>query len=367
MNTLKFAFIITLLFVTNIFAENQYKLEVFVDGLDHPWSLAELPNGEFLLTELPGNLKLISKDGSKITQIKNIPKVLFRGQGGLSDIVLHPDYPENGWIYFSYSKYVDENRDLNTLFVDRAKLKDFRLVDIENIFIAKANRKAPAHFGAKLLFLKDGTLIITSGDGFDYREQAQSLDNHFGKILRINDDGSIPADNPYVNSPNVLPEIWSFGNRNPQGIFQDKDGVIYENEHGPKGGDELNILEPGRNYGWPAITHGIDYSGALISPFKEKKGMEQPLYFWTPSIAPSGMTIYEKNLFSNWTDKIFISNLVDKNIRMLTLDENKNVIKEEKLFSEIGKRIRNVITLSSGELMVITDKANAELIKVKKL
>lgn len=369
MNILKLS-LISLLFSFlsfNTFGEKQYNLEVFVDGLDHPWSLVELSSGEFLLTELPGNLKLISQDGSSITEIANVPEVLFRGQGGLSDIVLHPNYKDNGWIYYSYSAYIDDQKELNTLFVDRAKIEDFKLVSIENIFIAKANRKAPAHFGAKLFFLEDGTLMITSGDGFDYRESAQFLNNHFGKVLRINDDGSIPSNNPFLNIPGALPEIWSYGIRNPQGIFQDKNGLIYENEHGPRGGDELNILKPGVNYGWPAITHGIDYSGALISPFKEMEGMEQPLYYWTPSIAPSGMTIYEKDLFPEWKDKIMISNLVYKDVRILALNEKKEVIKEEILFKEIGKRIRNIITLSNGELMLITDKKNAQLIKVKKI
>ena len=201
----------------------------------------------------------------------------------------------------------------------------------------------------------------------DSREAAQSLDNHFGKVLRINDDGSIPLDNPFIKTPGALPEIWSFGIRNPQGIFQIKDGTIFENEHGPRGGDELNILKPGINYGWPAITHGIDYSGALISPFKEKEGMEQPLYYWTPSIAPSGMIVYEEDLFSEWKNNIFVSNLVYKDVRMLSLDENKEVINEKILFKEVGKRIRNIITLSNGELVLITDKKDGQLIKVKKI
>ena len=367
MNFLKIFFISIFTLSLNIFGERNYDLEILVDGLDHPWSLAELPSGEYLLTELPGNLKLISKDGSKITQISNVPKVLFRGQGGLSDIVLHPEYKKNGWIYFSYSAFIDEKKKLNTLFVDRAKIENFKLTAIENIFQAKAERNAPAHFGAKLFFLDDGTLMITSGDGFDFRESAQFLDNHFGKVLRINDDGSIPEDNPFVNVSGALPEIWSYGIRNPQGIFQDKDGLVYENEHGPRGGDELNILKPGLNYGWPAITHGIDYSGALISPFKEKEGMEQPIYYWTPSIAPSGMTIYEKDLFPEWKDKIFISNLVYQDVRLLELNENKEVISEEILFKEVGKRIRNIITLSNGELMIITDKKDGQLIKVNKI
>ena len=367
MNNFPFFSFIVLFLTLNVFGEENYELEVFVDNLDHPWSLVELSSGDLLLTELPGKLKLISSDGLTITEIRNVPDVLFRGQGGLSDITLHPDFDNNGWIYFSYSAFVDDRKELNTLFVDRAKIKGSELVSIQNIFKAQALRKAPAHFGAKLFFLKDGSLMITSGDGFDHREAAQSLDNHFGKVLRINDDGSIPLDNPFINTPGALPEIWSFGIRNPQGIFQTEDGTIFENEHGPRGGDELNILKPGLNYGWPAITHGIDYSGALISPFKEKEGMEQPLYYWTPSIAPSGMIVYEKDLFLEWKNNIFVSNLVYKDVRMLSLDENKEVINEKILFKEVGKRIRNIITLSNGELMLITDKNEGQLIKVKKI
>ena len=367
MNNFSFLSFMVLFLTLNVFGEEKYELEVFVENLDHPWSLVELSSGDLLLTELPGKLKLISSDGLTITEIRNVPDVLFRGQGGLSDITLHPDFDNNGWIYFSYSAFVDDRKELNTLFVDRAKIKGSELVSIQNIFKAQAFRKAPAHFGAKLFFLKDGSLMITSGDGFDHREAAQSLDNHFGKVLRINDDGSIPLDNPFIKTPGALPEIWSFGIRNPQGIFQTEDGTIFENEHGPRGGDELNILKPGLNYGWPAITHGIDYSGALISPFKEKEGMEQPLYYWTPSIAPSGMMVYEEDLFSEWKNNIFVSNLVYKDVRMLSLDENKEVINEKILFKEVGKRIRNIIILSNGELMLITDKKDGQLIKVKKI
>lgn len=347
--------------------EKSYSLEVIADNLDHPWSAVSLPNGDILVTELPGNIKLIPADGTEIISIKNVPKVLYAGQGGLSDIALHPEYNKNGWIYFSYSYYSNEQTKSNTLFVDRAKITNNSLVDRENIFKAKADRKPPVHFGAKLLFLKDHSLLITSGDGFDYREQAQKLDNHFGKIVRVLDDGKIPQDNPFVNTPNALPDIWAYGVRNPQGLYVNKKQEVFENEHGPRGGDELNIINPGLNYGWPAITYGIDYSGAKISPFQEKEGMEQPLHYWDPSIAPSGMIIYEKDLFPIWKNKVFISSLVFSDVRMLTLDNDYKVIKEDILFEEIGKRIRNVLTLPSGEILLITDKKNGQLIKVKKI
>ena len=363
-----FQFFISLIFFSSTFLAEKdiYELEVIAENLDHPWSAVSLPSGDILVTELPGNIKLISLEQSKVINIKNVPEVLFAGQGGLSDITIHPDYNQNGWIYFSYSAYSNNNSDSNTLFVDRARIKNNSLIDLENIFKAKADRKAPVHFGAKLLFLKDKSLLITSGDGFDFRELAQSLDNHFGKIIRVLDDGQIPEDNPFFDDPDALSDIWAYGVRNPQGIYLDQNDIVFENEHGPRGGDELNIIEPGLNYGWPAITYGIDYIGALISPFTEKSGMEQPMHYWTPSIAPSGMTIYEKNLFPEWKDKIFISSLVFSDVRMLTLNEKNIVIEEKKLFKEIGKRIRNVLTLPSGELLLITDKKNGQLIKVKR-
>ena len=212
-----------------------------------------------------------------------------------------------------------------------------------------------------MAFLPDGTLLITSGDGFNYREQAQYLDNHFGKIIRINTDGSIPEDNPFITTEGAKPEIWSYGHRNLQGIIL-KDGVVYENEHGPMGGDELNIAESGKNYGWPAITYGKDYSGATISPFTEKEGMEQPIKYWVPSIAPSGMAHYAGTLFSEWTDSIFVSALVPGDVRRLKV-KGSNVLEEEILFSDLG-RIRDVATSPDGSIILATDGPNGKLIRV---
>ena len=210
--------------------------------------------------------------------------------------------------------------------------------------------------------MADGRLLVTSGDGFNYREQAQDLDNHFGKILRINDDGSTPMDNPFVNTPGALPEIWSYGHRNLQGLAIRGDGTVFEHEHGPKGGDELNIIEPGKNYGWPAITYGIDYSGAIISPFTEQPGMEQPIKYWVPSIALSGMALYEADMFPSWKGNLFISAMKPGDLRRLELDGG-NVVNEEILFSELG-RIRNVITAPDGSLILATDGAEGKIIRV---
>ena len=211
-------------------------------------------------------------------------------------------------------------------------------------------------------FLKDNSLLITSGDGFDYRESAQKLDNHFGKIIRIKDNGDIPSNNPFFGSSG-LEDIFSYGHRNMQGLVVLEDGTIIEHEHGPRGGDEINLIEPGRNYGWPAITYGIDYSGALISPFKKMKGMEQPIHYWTPSIAPSGMMFYKGNKFPKWKDSFFISALVPGDVRRVEILDNATIT-EEILFSELNSRIRNIIESPTGEIYLITDKSNAKLIKV---
>ena len=247
--------------------------------------------------------------------------------------------------------------------VVRGKLEGQSLTNVETIFRASPSRKTANHYGAKMVFLKDGTLLITSGDGFSYREEAQKLDNHFGKVIRVNDDGSIPADNPFVSTPGAKPEIWSYGHRNLQGIVINSDGsVVYEHEHGPRGGDELNIVQKGKNYGWPAITYGIDYSGALISPFKEKEGMEQPIKYWVPSIAPSGMTFYDGDLFPAWKGNLFISALVPGDVRRVSI-EGGIAVDEETLFDTLG-RIRNVVSAPDGSLVLATDSPKGKLIRV---
>ena len=353
----KILFLLILL-SSNLFS--YYKLETVIDNLDYPWGLAFISENTILVTELPGKIKKIDLEKGEIIEIDNVPNVLFRGQGGLSGIILHPDYADNGWIYISYSALLDDGQ--NTLFVDRIKIKNNSIFDRKNVFKAKAFRSPPVHYGAKMAFLEDKTLLITSGDGFDYRELAQNLDNHFGKIIRIKDDGEIPSDNPFFGTSN-LEDIYSYGHRNMQGLVVLKDGRIIEHEHGPRGGDEINLIKPGNNYGWPAITYGIDYSGALISPFKKMDGMEQPLFYWTPSIAPSGMMFYEGDKFPKWKNSLFISALVPGDVRRIEFSESGN-LKEEILFSELKSRIRNIIESPSGDIYFITDKANAKLFKV---
>ena len=342
---------------------NGYKLETIVEGLDHPWGVTFISNEEILVTELSGQLRLV-KDGVLLKEpIDGVPEVLFAGQGGLSEVILHPNFKENSYIYLSFSETDSSNKKLNTLRVIRARLEDGSLKEIKTIFKASPYRETAAHYGARLVFLFDGTLLITLGDAFNHREQAQKLDNHYGKIVRLNDDGSIPKDNPFLSSPGALPEIWSYGHRNLQGIVLSPDGkIIYEHEHGPMGGDELNIIEPGKNYGWPAITYGLDYSGAIISPFKKKDGMEQPVKYWVPSIAPSGMTFYDGDLFPDWGNSLFISALVPGDIRRLSVDGDK-ILSEEILFDTEG-RIRNIVSAPDGTLVIATDGPNGKLLRV---
>ena len=332
-------------------AEKNYELITLTNQLDRPWSLGFLPNGDILISELTGNLKIYSNKGILSESLSGLPEILVKSQGGLSDIAIHPNFTQNKLIFLSFS--IKSNRG-NTLQVVRARLENESLIDVEVIFTAEAFRSTSAHFGARLLFLKDNTLLISSGDGFNHREEAQSLDNHFGKIIRINDDGSIPFDNPFVGREDVLPEIWTYGHRNQQGLVIDSDGFVYSHEHGPRGGDELNAINPGKNYGWPSITYGIDYNGSIISPFKRKDGMEQPLKYWVPSIAPSDMTFYNKTLFPDWTGNLFISALSPGDVRRVVLNDNQ-FVSEEVMFSEIKSRIRSIKVSPDGGLILLTD------------
>jgi glucose/arabinose dehydrogenase len=309
---------------------------------------------------MPGKLKIASLSDKSITNINNVPSVQYGGQGGLSEVVLDPDFKSNNMIYFSYS--AKDKNGKSTLFLSSAELKENSLVNSKVIFEAKAPRRSPVHLAAKIAFLDDGTILLASGDGFDHREQAQTLDNHFGKIIRINKDGSVPSDNPFINTKNALPEIYSYGHRNMQGLVVTSSGDIYEHEHGPRGGDEMNLVEPALNYGWPAITYGIDYSGAIISPFTEKEGMEQPLLHWTPSIAPSDMIYYEGNIYPELKNSFLVTALVSKDVKKVTFKDKINT--QESLFSELDIRLRNIQSSPDGIIYLLTDGPKGKLIKV---
>jgi glucose/arabinose dehydrogenase len=327
-----------------------YRLEIWADELHLPWSLSFLPDGSALVTELGGQLKHISGPASSghrsATLIENVPAVYFAGQGGLFDVLLHPDFKDTNWVYLSFAK---GSRRENGTAVARARLVGNRLEDVQIVFQNFTPKDTAVHYGGRMAFLADDTLLLTTGDGFDFREAAQDVSSGLGKVLRMNDDGSPAGNNPFPESPYV----YSFGHRNPQGLTVSKSGVVWLHEHGPKGGDELNRIQPATNYGWPAITFGLDYSGAIISPYTEWEGMAQPEHYWVPSIAPSGLTVYEGALFPEWKGDLFIGALVNKEVRRLDISGGK-VIAEESLFSELGVRIRDVRAGPDGALYILT-------------
>jgi len=325
-----------------------YRLETWAEGLVLPWSIAFLPDGSALVTELGGQLRRLDATGTVSEPIENVPAVYFAGQGGLFDVLPHPDFSRNQLIYLSYAQGRMKN---NGTAIARARLVDNHLEEVEVIFRNFTRKDTAVHYGGRMAFLADGTLLLTTGDGFDYRESAQDVTSGLGKLIRINDDGSAAQGNPFPESPYV----YSYGMRNQQGLAVSRSGVIWLHEHGPRGGDELNRIEPGVNYGWPAITFGKDYNGAVISPYTEWEGMAQPVHYWVPSIAPSGLTIYEGNLFPEWKGDLFLGALVDHEVRRLDLSGGK-VIGEEALFSELDARIRDVRTGPDGALYILTPK-----------
>jgi glucose/arabinose dehydrogenase len=266
----------------------------------------------------------------------------------------------NHRLYLSFSI---GSKSANALRVISARLDGNKLENITTLFTASPTKDTPHHFGGRLALMPDSTLLITVGEGFDYREKAQSLDNHFGKLIRINKDGTVPADNPFTGREDALPEIWTYGHRNPQGLLVSADGTVWLHEHGPRGGDELNRIEPGKNYGWPAITHGVDYSGAYVSPFTEAEGMEQPVTYWSPSIAPGGFCEYQGDLFPEWMGNLFVAALAEKSVRRLAM-ENGKVKSQETMFTELNQRIREVRVGPNGYLYLLTDSDEGKMLRV---
>ncbi len=340
----------------------EYQLDTVADALHYPWGLAELADGSLLITERPGNLKQIAVDGS-ITDIANVPAVYFaeNGQSGLFDVLPARDFAESGILYLAFA---EGDRRSNATTVARARLAGNRLEDVQVIFAAEPRKRLPQHFGGKLIFLPDGTLLLTIGEGFDYRELAQDPFTLLGKTVRINPDGSIPADNPFADGQSGHPAVWTYGHRNPQGLVLDeRSGTVYLHEHGPRGGDEVNVLVPGANYGWPAITYGVDYSGAYVSPFTEHPDMTQPIKFWVPSIAPSGLALYHGAMFPEMEGDLLVGALVDQEVRRLTIAAN-GTIREASLFAEIGSRIRDVRVAADGSIYLVTDGSAGSIIRV---
>jgi aldose sugar dehydrogenase len=340
-----------------------YRAVTVAEGLELPWGLAFLEDGAMLVTERPGRLRRVGADGSLSEPLDGVPPVYFAGQGGLLDVALHPAFADNRLVYLSYAH--GDSVD-NAARVARAVLGADGLTDLEVIFTARPGKDTPQHYAGSMAFLDDGTLLLNIGDGFDYREQAQNLQSLLGKTVRLNDDGSIPEDNPFVGRDDAAPEIWTYGHRNAQGLVADPvSGRVYQHEHGPRGGDELNLLQPGRNYGWPAVTHGLDYSGAYVSPFSELPGMEPPLQHWVPSIAPSGLTIYRGSAFPEWYGDLFLGALVDQEVRRIDMDDGR-VVGEHALLSELGERIRNVRVGPDEHLYIVTDSTQGRILRLER-
>jgi len=340
-----------------------YNVVEIAKGLDHPWSLAFLPDGAILVTEREGRLRVIRDGQLQATAVTGVPPVHTGSQGGLFDIVLHPKFAENQTVYLTYAHGTDG---ANATRVARAKFDGTTLRDVQVIFEAKPSKDTNNHYGARMAFLDDRTFALAIGDGFEYRESAQDRTSHLGKIVRLNDDGTFPADDPFAGDSKAAPGLLSLGHRNQQGLaFDAVSGRLYETEHGPKGGDELNVIEPGKNYGWPLITYGMDYSGAYVSPYKERPGLEQPVLQWTPSIAPSGTTVYRGDKFPAWDGDVFVGALALQHLRRVDLDDRGNVLGEQQLLTELRERIRDVRTSPDGYLYVTTDDSEGRVLKLE--
>jgi glucose/arabinose dehydrogenase len=336
-----------------------FRVATVVEGLEHPWGLAFLPGGDMLVTERPGRLRVI-RDGALVDPpVAGVPEVHARGQGGLLDVALHPDFESTGWVYLSFAK--DGPGGTATTAVVRGRFDGTRLNEVEEIFEAEAFTGNRVHFGSRLVFDAEGHLFVSIGDRGD-QNQAQNPLNHQGTIVRLNDDGSIPDDNPFVGRTDVLPEIWATGIRSPQGMaFRPGTNQLWETEHGPRGGDELNWIRPEVNYGWPTITYGINYNGTPVGDgLTEAAGLEQPVHYWVPSIATSGLAFYEGDAFPEWRGNAFVGGLAAAHLARLTF-EGDEVVDREELLGDRGQRIRDVRVGPDGLIYVLVDSGNAPL------
>ena len=335
-------------------------VETVASGLKHPWNLAFLPDGRWLVTERSGQLRVI-KDGQLQAQpVSGLPPVYAASQGGLFDVLPAPDFAESQLIYLSFAHGSPK---ANGTRVVRARLEGDQLTEVTPIFTASPLKDTPVHYGGRMAWDASGKLLLTLGDGFDYREEAQKLDSHYGAIVRLNPDGSVPADNPFVGRPGAKPEIFSYGHRNVQGLVVTESGSVYSHEHGPRGGDELNHIVAGRNYGWPAITYGVDYSGAVISPYTEMEGMEQPLIHWTPSIAVSGMSVVTGTRYPDWQGNLLISSLVERSVRRIELDASGKAT-QSKLYQH-DARLRDVQVGPDGHIYLLSDSGDGSVLRLR--
>lgn len=352
-------------------ASENFTKVTLIDGLEHPWGMDWLPNGEILITERPGRLRIVRDGQLDLDPISGVPQVLALGQGGLLDVAVHPRFAENGYIYLTYA---DGTATANQTTVARGVFNGVEIENLETIFTVEQTKTGGQHFGSRILWLPDETMLVTIADGGNpplqlegqlIREQAQNLQSYLGKVIRINDDGSIPDDNPFVGEQGVNPLIWSYGHRNIQGIaFDSVNNRIWSTEHGSRGGDELNLIKPGENYGWPEVSHSLEYStGEPVSPHQSLPGMIDPREVWTPAIAPSGLTVYYGDRFANWSGNLLAGGLVSQSVHRIELDDSGNVINQEQI--PINQRVRDVRTGPDGLIYILTDRSSGQLIRLE--
>ena len=337
---------------------------VVAERLDHPWSLAFLPGDgplRMLVTERAGRLRVVTADGKVSAPIAGVPSVHAVNQGGLLDVAVAPDFAQSRRLYLSFAQAVEGGA--RTAVVS-ARLADMALTEVKLIFAQADIVAGGHHFGSRIAIARDGSLYVTTGERYVAKDRAQALDSHLGKVIRINPDGSVPKDNPFVGKTGAKPEIWSYGHRNLQGAaIHPVTGKLWTHEHGPKGGDEINIPAAGKNYGWPVVGYGIDYSGQKLHDSTGKAGMEPPVHYWVPSIAPSGMAFYTADRFPAWKGSLFVGALAGQHLARLTLD-GERVVAEERLLGERNERIRDVRQGPDGYLYVLTDERNGKILRV---
>ncbi|MBF2064342.1 MAG: PQQ-dependent sugar dehydrogenase [Calothrix sp. C42_A2020_038] len=351
-------------------ATKNVKQSVVIEGLERPWSIAWLPDGAMLITERPGRLRVVRNGVLETTAITGVPEVFAQNQGGLMEVSIHPRFAENRLVYLTYShgtNNANRTRMARGIF-DGKSLKDVRV-----IFEVSQAKSGGQHFGSRIIWLPDNTMLLAIGDGGNppiqldgqlIRNQAQNLRSHLGKIVRLNDDGSIPKDNPFVNNANADPAVWSYGHRNIQGLaFDAANNRVWSTEHGPRGGDELNLVKAGQNYGWPIVTYGREYSGEEITKERSRPGMVDPKIHWTPSTAPSGLAFYDSNRVPSWQGSLFSGELVDRTVRHIELDAQGNVTNQRTI--DIGQRVRDVRQGPDGLLYVLTDEQDGRLIRLE--
>ena len=354
----------------NVAVAENFRTTTILEGLEHPWSMAWLPDGAMLITERAGRLRIARNGVLEPQEIAGVPEVFAVGQGGLMDVSLHPNFSENRFVYLTYSH---GNESANHTRLARATFNGSALENLEVIFEVSQTKTGGQHFGSRIVWLPDNTMLVAIGDrgnppiqlnGDLIRQQAQNLNSHLGKVVRLNDDGSIPPDNPFVDRADAKPAVWSYGHRNIQGMSFDRaNNRLWSTEHGARGGDELNLVKAGENYGWPEVTYSQEYTGGEISQERSRQGIVDPKVVWTPATAPSGLAFYTGDRFSQWEGDLFAGGLVSEDVRHLDLDGEGNVLSEESI--PIGQRVRDVRQSPEGMLYVLTDEQNGQLISIE--